>query len=54
MGEGEKILLVDDEPNVLESIQRQLRNRFEVMTAQSGEEALVPPTTVQEPLALIW
>ena len=40
MGEGEKILLVDDEPNVLESIQRQLRNRFEVMTAQSGEEAL--------------
>lgn len=37
---GEKILLVDDEPNVLESIQRQLRNRFEVMTAQSGEEAL--------------
>jgi CheY-like chemotaxis protein len=38
--QSEKILLVDDEPNVLESIQRQLRNRFEVKTAQSGEEAL--------------
>jgi response regulator RpfG family c-di-GMP phosphodiesterase len=37
---SEKILLVDDEPNVLESIQRQLRNRFEVKTAQSGDEAL--------------
>ena len=37
---SEKILLVDDEPNVLESIQRQLRNRFEIKTAQSGEEAL--------------
>ena len=38
--QSEKILLVDDEPNVLESIQRQLRNRFEVKTAQSGDEAL--------------
>jgi CheY-like chemotaxis protein len=38
--QNEKILLVDDEPNVLESIQRQLRNRFEVKTAQSGDEAL--------------
>lgn len=37
---SEKILLVDDELNVLESIQRQLRNRFEIKTAQSGEEAL--------------
>jgi response regulator RpfG family c-di-GMP phosphodiesterase len=37
---SEKILLVDDEPNVLESIQRQLRNRFEIKTAQSGAEAL--------------
>jgi response regulator RpfG family c-di-GMP phosphodiesterase len=37
---SEQILLVDDEPNVLESIQRQLRNRFEVKTAQSGDEAL--------------
>jgi CheY-like chemotaxis protein len=37
---SEKILLVDDEPNVLESLKRQLRNRFEIKTAQSGEEAL--------------
>ncbi|MFH2122557.1 MAG: response regulator [Pseudomonadota bacterium] len=37
---GEKILLVDDEANVLEAIQRQLRNRFDIMTAQSGDEAL--------------
>jgi response regulator RpfG family c-di-GMP phosphodiesterase len=37
---SDKILLVDDEPNVLESIQRQLRNRFEIKTAQSGDEAL--------------
>lgn len=37
---AERILLVDDEPHVLESIQRQLRNRFEVSTALSGDEAL--------------
>jgi len=37
---SEKNLLVDDEPNVLESMQRQLRNRFDVKSAQSGEEAL--------------
>ncbi len=36
----EKILLVDDEPNVLQSMQRQLRKRFKVMTAESGDEAL--------------
>lgn len=37
---SDKILLVDDEPNVLELMQRQLRNRFDIKTAQSGEEAL--------------
>ena len=36
----EKILFVDDEPNVLQSIQRQLRKRFELTTAEGGEEAL--------------
>lgn len=36
----EKILLVDDEPNVLLAMQRQLRKRFDIRTAQSGEEAL--------------
>ncbi len=34
------ILLVDDEPNVLESLERQLRKRFTVRTAASGQEAL--------------
>jgi len=37
---AEKILLVDDEPNVLQSMKRQLRKRFTVMTAQSGDKAL--------------
>jgi response regulator RpfG family c-di-GMP phosphodiesterase len=36
----DRILLVDDEPNVLESLKRQLRKRFTVMTAISGNEAL--------------
>ena len=36
----EKILFVDDEPNVLQSMQRQLRKRFELETAESGDEAL--------------
>ena len=36
----ERILLVDDEPNVLQSMQRQLRKRFRIITAQSGDEAL--------------
>jgi response regulator RpfG family c-di-GMP phosphodiesterase len=35
-----KILLVDDEPNVLQSMQRQLRKRFKVVVAEGGEEAL--------------
>jgi response regulator RpfG family c-di-GMP phosphodiesterase len=36
----EKILFVDDEPNILESIARQLRKRFTLHTALGGEEAL--------------
>ena len=36
----EKILFVDDEPNILQAIQRQLRSRFDVETAVSGDEAL--------------
>jgi len=36
----EKILFVDDEPNILQSIQRQLRNRFVLQTADNGDEAL--------------
>lgn len=36
----ERILFVDDEPNVLASIQRQFRKRFDLVTAEGGEEAL--------------
>ena len=36
----ETILLVDDEPNVLDAIRRQLRNSFTFKTASSGEEDL--------------
>lgn len=37
----ETILLVDDEPYVLDAIRRQLRNTFTFLTAASGEEALL-------------
>lgn len=35
-----KVLFVDDEPNVLQSIRRSLRKQFELDTAEGGEEAL--------------
>ena len=35
-----RILLVDDEPNVVESFRRHLRREFEVETALSGDDAL--------------
>ncbi|MEQ8205486.1 MAG: response regulator [Woeseia sp.] len=37
---ADKILFVDDEPNVLNSIRRSLRNKFDIDTAESGDEAL--------------
>jgi len=40
MNNTEKILFVDDEENVLQSMRRQLRKRFDLRTALSGEEAL--------------
>jgi len=36
----EKILLVDDEQFVLDGLQRQLRKKYDVSTAKSGEEGL--------------
>jgi PAS domain S-box-containing protein len=36
----EKVLIVDDEPNILEGISRQLRKDFDVHTAPGGREAL--------------
>ena len=37
---SKKILFVDDEPNVLQSIRRSLRKEFDLDTAEGGEEAL--------------
>ena len=37
---SDKILFVDDEENILQSIKRELRKRFEVFTACGGTEAL--------------
>ncbi len=37
---SKKILFVDDEPNVLQSIRRSLRKEFDLDTAAGGEEAL--------------
>lgn len=34
------VLLVDDEPDILQSLKRLLRHDFEIFTAKSGEEAL--------------
>ncbi|HDS29769.1 MAG TPA: response regulator [Firmicutes bacterium] len=36
----EKILLVDDEPNVLQAFERNLRKKFEISTAKGGPEGL--------------
>ncbi|MCL4779551.1 MAG: response regulator [Gammaproteobacteria bacterium] len=35
-----RVLFVDDEPNILDSIRRQLRKSFDIVTATSGAEAL--------------
>jgi response regulator RpfG family c-di-GMP phosphodiesterase len=35
-----RVLFVDDEPNVLDAVRRQLRKRCHVMTATSGEQGL--------------
>jgi response regulator RpfG family c-di-GMP phosphodiesterase len=37
---GQKILLVDDDENILDGYRRNLRNNFQVFTATSGAEAL--------------
>lgn len=37
---SERVLFVDDEIHILDSMKRQLRKRFEVVTALSGREAL--------------
>ena len=37
---NEKVLFVDDEPNVLQSIRRGLRKQFDVHTAEGGDAAM--------------
>ncbi|MDX1480566.1 MAG: response regulator [Woeseiaceae bacterium] len=37
---AKRVLFVDDEPNVLQSIRRSLRKQFEIDTAEGGEAAL--------------
>ncbi len=36
----EKVLLVDDDPNLLDALRRQFRKRFDLMTAEGGDAAL--------------
>lgn len=53
---AEKILLVDDDPNLLSALQRQLRKRFDLATVQGGEEALAAVEKAnhdQEPFAVV-
>ncbi len=37
---NEKILFVDDEPQLLQAVKRQLRKRFDLYTAEGGKQAL--------------
>jgi DNA-binding NtrC family response regulator len=48
----EKILIVDDEPNVLEGLQRVLRKEFSVVAAIGGEAGL-KAVAEQGPFAVI-
>lgn len=49
---SEKILFVDDEVSILDSMKRQLRKRFDILTAESGKEALAVLET-EGPIAVI-
>lgn len=48
----DKILLVDDEPSVLEGLQRQFRNHFQIKIASGGEEGL-EVLTAQSPFSVV-
>ena len=49
---SEKILFVDDEPNILEGIRRQLRKRYSVLTAEGAQEGLAILAS-EAPLAVV-
>jgi DNA-binding NtrC family response regulator len=48
----DKILLVDDDPSVLEALQRQFRKQFSLHTASGGEEGLTM-VRVKGPYAVV-
>lgn len=48
----QKVLFVDDEPNILGAYQRNLRNRFHIETAQGGEHGLAAIAS-QGPYAVV-
>ena len=48
----EKVLLVDDDPNILSGFKRYYRKRFDLLTAASAEEALAHPFA-EDPVAVI-
>ena len=49
---SERILCVDDEPNVLQAFKRQLRKDFDIVTATGGQDGLVA-LNVEGPFAVI-
>ncbi|MDY7086677.1 MAG: response regulator [Actinomycetota bacterium] len=50
---AERILMVDDEPRILDGIRRTLRGRYEIDAAVSGSEGLTRVAGAAEPYAVI-
>lgn len=50
---GTTILMVDDDPNLLSAMKRQLRARFAIETAQSGEDAIFHVSTKEPPAVVL-
>lgn len=48
-----RILLVDDEPAILDGLRRQLRHSFDVVTAVGGEGALELVASSEQPFAAV-
>jgi two-component system alkaline phosphatase synthesis response regulator PhoP len=54
MSSVKKILIADDEPDILEIIQFNLRAEgYEVITAKNGDEALIRPKNIIR-ILLFW
>lgn len=53
-GKGQKILIADDEPDILEIIQYNLQKEgYEVITARDGDEALTKAKTHKPELIIL-